>query len=73
METTDNLPPPLCPICGGTAFTWGVARGSGYRLDFVPGLNLWQQLQSLAGTPLEARACDRCGNVALFLKGRGAE
>jgi len=74
METADNLP--SCPVCGGTAFTWGVARGgSGHSLDFVPGLSLWQQLKSLtvSATRLEARACDQCGNVVLFLKGCGRE
>lgn len=55
-----------CPICGGTDFSWGHLRGKprvAYTADgdgFVAWFMGWRR------KTVNARHCDRCGNVQLF-------
>jgi hypothetical protein len=44
-----------CPVCQGTAFTWGKLRGALFMRDWLD-----------SGEFVHARKCDRCSNVQLF-------
>ena len=52
--------PELCPTCGNNDFTHGLLQASGARVWFKKsGFRLF-------GRRVEARQCNRCGNVQLF-------
>ena len=50
-----------CPICGGDSFQWGTLGSQG-PAAFKPKGNL------ISTTRVNARACETCGHVALFLE-----
>ncbi len=59
---------PPCILCGGDTFTWGTVQTE-RKLRFTPKTPFWEQFFALwpRDEPLAARACNNCGNVALFL------
>ena len=59
-----------CPVCGGEAFIWGLARASGHNLEFVPVKSFWQQLTVLLPTRIKARTCDGCGKRFVIFEQR---
>ena len=56
-----------CPICGGTEFDDGdhVLLGSHGNVSYAPGGGFFRGFSSLG---VRARACLRCGYVALFVE-----
>ncbi|MEM9951287.1 MAG: hypothetical protein AAF846_06800 [Chloroflexota bacterium] len=49
--------PDLCPVCGNNDFTWGRITPVQF---FKPSQNI------ISGKKIEARQCNRCGNLQLF-------
>lgn len=68
MSTTDSYP---CSICGQTTFSWGrvQTKSEDEHLEFhSDGEGFFQHLVGLGHQPVQARRCDRCGNVQLFVE-----
>jgi hypothetical protein len=68
MTTTQNLESfeqNPCLICSGSSFTWGSVG----TLSFMPdSLSTWERLTRPSyKTMLQARLCNTCRNVQLFL------
>ena len=66
MEARDT-----CIICGEKTFTWGHLTGYA-PVAFIPrpvgGLgNVLKNVVRSGGRNVQARACDACGNVQLFI------
>lgn len=51
-----------CPFCGSELFTWGKMSG---QVRFT--VNSLQNLFPGLGQKIEARKCDGCSNIQLFL------
>ena len=56
-----------CPLCNGSSFTWGMAR-AGHKISFVPGESFLERLKVWADKKVEARCCNSCGNLQLFVQ-----
>ena len=64
---TRRLEPP-CPLCGGTTFTWGRLAPQGGTYFRAAGESFFEALFKHPGV-VDARACNACGNIQLFLPG----
>jgi endogenous inhibitor of DNA gyrase (YacG/DUF329 family) len=54
-----------CPICGGTAFSWGALSAQGDDLFFY---DHSQQRMMVKGEETRTRRCNTCGNVVIFTR-----
>jgi hypothetical protein len=66
---TDDIPP--CPICGAdrNESVWTDTNAGQGSLGFNPRspLKVRSDAHRLAGSPVQALVCKRCGNVQLFI------
>ncbi len=57
-----------CPMCGSSDFTWGIPLAS-KSVGEIAKVFVYFQYQidgENAEAPLNARRCNRCGNILLF-------
>ena len=54
-----------CPVCGGTAYTWGrtVGESPSQYVYFRADKGAWGD-----GKRMYARECNQCGNVQMFTR-----
>ncbi len=64
---TQRLESP-CPLCGGNAFTWGSLTANGGTYFRAEGESLFEVMFKHRGV-VDARVCNACSNIQLFLPG----
>lgn len=58
-----------CPICDGSSFFWGFFSPGSHPFSLkTDDDSWWVRNTGLGGTAVEARACETCGNIQMFLK-----
>ena len=62
---TQRLEPP-CPLCGGTAFTWGTLTAEGGPYFRAEGESVFEVVLARPRV-VDARVCTACSNIQLFL------
>jgi hypothetical protein len=64
-EETQPFARTICPICGGTVFTWG--KAANYANAGTGFVDERQSLMFPQSDRLRVRLCQRCGNIQFFV------
>jgi hypothetical protein len=63
-EPQSACPAVACPYCGGERFSDGEVPQF-FGMEFV---RILPEGRKAAGKPLQARLCERCGNVQVYVR-----